>query len=390
VQQYSGSSIAAVGRLKGVAESIAATRERGTQLVVVVSAMDETTDELLALTRQVSDDPDKRELELLMSAGERISMSLLCMALHALGVEAITLGPSQAGLITDDAHIQARILEVQPRRVLDELASGRVVIVAGHQGVSRDREITTLGRNDGETVAVALAAALDADVCEVYTDAGGVYTADPALVPAARRVVELSHGEMQELALSGSKVLNAQAVEFARDRGIVIHARSLLQSGPGTLVTRTGSRELHVSGISLEADVLVVRRLLELGPLSQLTNVFATFVSWPRELRASGSEAEAIIPLEDLFGLPRLLSALQVWPGVRVVEGLCQVSLVGSAVGASEEPLRRSLEVLAALGKPDGVYATPRRLSFLLRRSDGPEAVRLLHRLFVEAHAPVA
>ena len=186
---------------------------------MVVSAMGDTTDELLALAKQVSENPARRELDMLLSAGERISMALLSMALNARGVPAVSFTGSQSGIVTNDAHTNARIVEVRPFRVQDELARGKVVIVAGYQGVSYKREVTTLGRGGSDTTAVALAAALDAEACEIYSDVDGVYTADPRVVPEARRLAEMSYEEMQELAEAGAKVLNAQAVEFAKDAG---------------------------------------------------------------------------------------------------------------------------------------------------------------------------
>jgi aspartate kinase len=241
VQKYGGSSVADVEKIQRVAARVARTREGGKRVVVVVSAMGDTTDELLALARKVSPDPHRRELDMLLTAGERISMALLGMALHARGVEAVSFTGSQSGIITDGAHTNARILEVRPVRILEELARGRVVIVAGYQGVSREREVTTLGRGGSDTTAVALAAALEAEACEICSDVDGVFTADPRLVPAARKLSALSHEEMQELSLAGAKVLNAQAVEFARDKGIAIHALSTFGPGTGS-ASRRGRR----------------------------------------------------------------------------------------------------------------------------------------------------
>src|SRR6186997_3368974 len=226
VQKYGGSSVADVSRIRKVADLVAAAKRAGKDVVVVVSAMGDTTDDLLALAKQVCESPARRELDMLLSAGERISMALLSMALNARGVPAVSFTGSQSGIVTNDAHTNARIVEVRPFRVQDELERGKVVIVAGYQGVSYKREITTLGRGGSDTTAVALAAAVDAEACEIYSDVEGVYTADPRVVPGARRLSELSYEEMQELAESGAKVLNAQAVEFAKDRGIALYARA--------------------------------------------------------------------------------------------------------------------------------------------------------------------
>src|SRR5437762_8711034 len=265
VQKYGGSSVADVQKMQKVADRVAAAKAAGRDVVVVVSAMGDTTDDLLALAKQVSESPARRELDMLLSAGERISMALLSMALNARGVPAVSFTGSQSGIVTNDAHANARIVEVRPFRVQDELDQGRVVIVAGFQGVSYRRDVTTLGRGGSDTTAVALAAALEAD-CEIYSDVEGVYTADPRVVPSARRLSELSYEEMQELAESGAKVLNAQAVEFAKDRGIAIYARAT--SGPlpgpdpsadGTVVRRfTPRMPGTVVGVASERDVLVI------------------------------------------------------------------------------------------------------------------------------------
>src|SRR5437870_3902437 len=215
VQKYGGSSVADVDKIRQVADRVARAKAAGKDVVVVVSAMGDTTDELLALAKKLTDSPARRELDMLLSAGERISMALLSMALNARGVPAVSFTGSQSGIVTNDSHTNARIVEVRPFRVQDELAQDRVVIVAGYQGVSYRREVTTLGRGGSDTTAVALAAALEAD-CEIYSDVEGVYTADPRVVPDARRLAELSYEEMQELAESGARVLNAQAVEYAK------------------------------------------------------------------------------------------------------------------------------------------------------------------------------
>src|SRR5438105_4620488 len=224
VQKYGGSSVADVDRSRQVATRIMRSRAAGYDVAVVVSAMGDTTDELLSLAKRVSANPDRRELDMLLSAGERISMALLSIAIRELGGEAISFTGSQSGIITNDRHIDARIIEVRPFRVQDELSRGRIVVVAGYQGMSYRREVTTLGRGGSDTTAVAMAAALGAEYCEICSDVDGVYSADPRVVPAARRIPALSYEETQELAEAGAKVLNAQAVEFAKEKGIAIYA----------------------------------------------------------------------------------------------------------------------------------------------------------------------
>jgi aspartate kinase len=381
VQKYGGSSVADVDRIQRVAARVADTRAQGHQVVVVVSAMGDTTDELLELARKVSADPHRRELDMLLTAGERISMALLGMALHARGVEAVSFTGSQSGIITDGAHTNARILEVRPVRILEQLAKGRVVIVAGYQGVSREKEVTTLGRGGSDTTAVALAAALDAEVCEICSDVDGVYTADPRVVPNWKRLAELSHEEMQELALSGARVLNAQAVEFARDRGIVIHARSTFAAGAGTRISQRASRELRISGVAHDPDLLVVRA--EDG--AALRTLLQEHGAWPRELWLDGPVARlAIVPLENVHGLPVLLEALRATPGVTVEEGLAQVSVVGSGIGSSHDELSRALRAVQL--SPRAVLISPLRIAMLVPRDAAADCVRRLHAEFVEGY----
>src|SRR5213078_1379743 len=248
------------------AERVMRTRRAGHDVVVVVSAMGDTTDDLLAMAKKVSPNPDRRELDMLLTTGERISMALLSIAIRELGCDAISFTGSQSGIVTNDRHIDARIIEVRPFRVQDELARGRVVVIAGYQGVSYRREVTTLGRGGSDTSAVAMAAALGAEWCEICSDVDGVYTADPRVVPGARRIGTLNYEETQEMAESGAKVLNAQAVEFAKEKGIAIYARAT--SGPlpgadpsadGTVVRRHAPRMPgSVVGVASERDVLVL------------------------------------------------------------------------------------------------------------------------------------
>src|ERR671938_321060 len=233
VQKYGGSSVADVTRLKAVAERVMRTHRKGHDFVLVVSAMGDTTDDLLKLAKDVSPNPDRRELDMLLTAGERISMALLSMAIRELGGDAISFTGSQSGIITNDRHVDARIIEVRPFRVQDELSRGKIVVIAGYQGVSYRREVTTLGRGGSDTTAVAMAAALGAEYCEICSDVDGVYSADPRVVPDARRIGTLSYEETQELAEAGARVLNAQAVEVAKEKGIAIYARATAGPLPG-------------------------------------------------------------------------------------------------------------------------------------------------------------
>jgi aspartate kinase len=243
VQKYGGSSVADADGIKRVAQRIVATRKAGHSVVVVVSAMGDTTDELHELARQVSPLPPGRELDMLLTAGERISMALLAMAIANLGLSARSFTGSQAGVITDSAHGRARIIDVTPGRISSALADGSIPIVAGFQGVSQNgKDITTLGRGGSDTTAVALAAALKADVCEIYTDVDGVFTADPRIVHTARRIPWISYEEMLEMAACGAKVLQLRCVEYARRYGMPIHVRSSFSNREGTRVSEAGQR----------------------------------------------------------------------------------------------------------------------------------------------------
>src|SRR6187551_3104134 len=267
VQKYGGSSVADADKLRQVAQRVMKTRQAGHEVVVVVSAMGDTTDDLLAMAKKVSANPDRRELDMLLSAGERISMALLSLAIRELGGDSISFTGSQSGIITNDRHVDARIIEVRPFRVQDELARGRIVVIAGYQGVSYRGEVTTLGRGGSDTTAVAMAAALGAEWCEICSDVDGVYTADPRVVPGARRIAALTYEETQELAEAGAKVLNAQAVEFAKEKGIAIYARATASALPGndpasdgTVVRRHAPRMPGtVAGVASERDLLVLQ-----------------------------------------------------------------------------------------------------------------------------------
>ena len=237
VQKYGGTSVGDADRIRAVADHVARTRRAGNSVVVVVSAMGKTTDDLIRLAHEVSGQLPPRELDMLLTSGERISMSLLCMALADLGVPAVSFTGSQAGIITDTDHTKAKILEIKPERLLKAIAEGSVPVVAGFQGMSTDRNITTLGRGGSDTTAVALAAALSADFCEIYTDVSGVFTADPRVVSKAHKIPSISFEEMLELAASGGRVLALRSVEFARNYAVPLHVRSSFTWKPGTWVT---------------------------------------------------------------------------------------------------------------------------------------------------------
>jgi len=252
VQKYGGSSVADAEGMKRVAARIVASKRDGNQVVVVVSAMGDTTDELIDLANQVTPIPNGRELDMLLTAGERISMALLAMAISSLGHEARSFTGSQAGVITDSSHGRARIIDVTPGRIQEALNEGAIAIVAGFQGISQDtKDITTLGRGGSDTTAVALAAALDADVCEIYTDVDGVFSADPRVVPSAKKLKSVTYDEMLELAASGAKVLHLRCVEYARRYDLPIHVRSSFSTNEGTWVVKD-----HPEGYQMEQAII--------------------------------------------------------------------------------------------------------------------------------------
>ena len=355
VQKYGGSSVADVEKIRKVARKVKARREEGFQLVVVVSAMGDTTDELLSLAKQVSKDPPRRELDMLLSCGERISMALLAMALFEEQVPSISFTGSQSGIITDDSHAQARIVEVRPFRIQEALGEGKVVIVAGYQGVSYKKEVTTLGRGGSDTTAVALAAALKAD-CEIYSDVDGVFSADPRKVPDARKLDVLSYEEMQELAFAGARVLNAQAVEFAKEKGIVIHARSTHEAGTGTSVYDVPKGVHRVKGVALEDDMVFLSARPEV--LSSLVGLLAEKGIKPRSLHFESLGAEGsvfvAVPLQDVHGLDAFRTELEQKLGTRarLHEQLGSVTCVGTGIGADFNCLQRVFGLAEQMGVP--------------------------------------
>jgi aspartate kinase len=390
VQKFGGSSVADVEKIRQVADRVAATKAAGKDVVVVVSAMGRSTDELLGLAHQVCANPARRELDMLLTAGERISMALLSMALNARGVPAVSLTGSQSGILTNDSHTSARIIEVRPFRVQDELATGKVVIVAGYQGISYKREVTTLGRGGSDTTAVALAAALDAEACEIYSDVEGVYTGDPRVIPEARRLAEISYEEMQELAESGAKVLNAQAVEFAKERGIAIYARAT-SKGPGETVVRklgpTGAARV-VGVASQKGLVLVERRSPSAESLASLLEDLDRHGAGGKELVVRGASesgyASIVLSLENLHDYAALREALRAGHGdaLHLREGIGAVSVVGAGINASHENLRRALKAVRV--PPLGVTTSSFRISLLLEEPQVEEAARALHAALIE------
>jgi len=401
VQKYGGSSVADAERIKRVAERIVATRKAGNDVVVVVSAMGDTTDELLALAGQVTPLPPGRELDMLLTAGERISMALLAMAISALGYEARSFTGSQAGVITTSAHGRARIIDVTPGRISGAVDEGAIAIVAGFQGVAQDtKNITTLGRGGSDTTAVALAAALKADVCEIYTDVDGVFTADPRVVPNARRLEQVTYEEMLELAASGAKVLMLRCVEYARRNHMPVHVRSSYSTLPGTLVT--GSTEdltveqAIITGVAhdrSEAKITVVGVPDEPGEAAAIFRAVAD-AEINIDMVVQNVSAAATGRTDVSFTLPRpdgptAMAALQRAQGrigferLLYDEHIGKVSLVGAGMRSHPGVTATFCEALAGAGVNIEIISTSEiRISVVCRDTALDVAVRAVHEAF--------
>jgi aspartate kinase len=388
VQKYGGSSVADLAKLSLVADWIVATKRAGNSVVVVVSAMGKTTDELLSLAHRAAASggaeqaPARRELDMLLSVGERISMALLSIAVQARGEAAVSLTGSQSGIITNDRHFDARIIEVRPHRVEDELHHGKIVIVAGYQGMSYRREITTLGRGGSDTTAVALAAALSAERCEIYSDVDGVYSADPRRVPDARHLPELDFDTMQEMAESGAQVLHARAVEWAKRQNIAILARKtqdFASRGTGLETRVHGVPHLGACAVVTDRQVALLR-----CPASCAPDLFAACAQAELPLRDSllvGSTLTVSLPLVGVPSSEATLAGLAArLPGLEVVRGVGSVSVVGVGVGAEG---RQIADFIACLGASAlALVSNPLRITALVSEDALSTAERALHARF--------
>ncbi len=333
VQKYGGSSVADSAHLLRVAQRIVQTRELGNHVVVVVSAMAKATDDLLARAREVAKAPSRRELDMLLSCGERASMALLAMAVHELGHEAVSLTGSQSGIMTNDRHSGARIIEVRPLRVEDELARDKIVIVAGFQGVSYKREITTLGRGGSDTTAVALAAALGAEYCEICSDVDGIYSADPRVVEGAELLEAIRCDEMLELAAHGAKVLHPGCVEIAQRSDVRLYARATANAGGGTRVDRVGDLERTApSGVAGIEELVCLRSENQDELLSLATSASLSVLHFT----SRGLGADLWISLADQHDWAAVRARAEE-QGISVQEGLGAVSVVGDGCGQNAE-----------------------------------------------------
>ena len=397
VQKYGGSSVADAERIKRVAERIVATRKAGHDVCVVVSAMGDTTDELLDLAQQVSPLPPGRELDMLLTAGERIAMALLAMAIQNLGMSARSFTGSQAGVITDSFHGKARIIDVTPGRIQQALEGGHVAIVAGFQGVSQDtKDITTLGRGGSDTTAVALAAALDAEVCEIYTDVDGVYSADPRLVPNAQQLPTVSYEEMLELAASGAKILHLRCVEYARRYGVRLVVRSSFSTNPGTMITGDAPMEAAIiSGVAhdlSEARITIVGVPDKPGEAAQIFRTIADgevnidMIVQNVSGAAGRTDISFTLPKADLSTAVLSLAKVQATVGFDQVlsdEHIGKVTLVGAGMRSTPGVTATFFEALAqAAVNVEAISTSEIRISVVCRDTDVPAAVRAVHDAF--------
>jgi aspartate kinase len=382
VMKFGGSSVADPEKLKQVAGRLVHAREAGNRVVGVLSAMGTTTDDLVALAYQISPRPDPRELDMLQSVGERISCALAAMAIHDLGHKALSLTGSQAGIVTDTVHTKAKIVEVRARRIHDALDHDAIVLVAGFQGVSTELEVTTLGRGGSDTTAVALAAALGADICEIYTDVAGVYTADPRLVPDARKLHAVSYDEMLEMAASGAKVLMLRSVEFARNHGVKLHVRSTFSAADGTWVTEEDERMLEkamISGVvhTTEETVYWVEGL----PAARLFEALAEASVNVDTIVQTGSEIVFSAPLGDRADATATLDRLGVRWSAR--DDLGKVSVIGAGMKSHPGIAAKTFATLASLGiEPQVVSTSPIKIACHLASDDVERAVVALHEAF--------
>ena len=400
VQKYGGTSVADPERMRNVARHIASIKAQDNQLVIVVSAMGKATDNLLDLARQVSSAPTGREMDMLLTTGERISMSLLCMALQDLGVDAMSFTGSQVGIITDTVHGRAKILEIKGDRVREALSEGKVAVVAGFQGVSTAKEITTLGRGGSDTTAVALAAALKADVCEIYTDVTGVFTADPRIVPQARKLKHLEFDEMLEMAGAGSKVLALRSVEFARNHNVPIHVRSSFTWEQGTWVTgevRKGEQNMEepiISGVvhdASDAKITVLGVPDQPGVSAALFEPLASAnvnvdMIVQNTSTAGTTDISFTLPKTDVANAQPIVEriAKQVGAtGVTQDTNIAKISLVGAGMKSSPGIAAKMFRVLADNNVNIEMISTSTiRISVVVAAPMLEKAVRSLHTAF--------
>ena len=397
VQKYGGTSVGSVARIQAVADRVVHAREDGNDVVVVVSAMGQTTDDLLAMAAEIATAPDPRELDMLLTAGERIAMSLLGIAINARGCRAASYTGSQAGIMTDHQHGQAKIVEIRPKRILEALEAGNVVVLAGFQGLSVSQfEITTLGRGGSDLTAVAMAAAIGAEVCEIYSDVAGVYTTDPRVEPKARKLDVVSYDEMLELAASGANVLQSRSVEYARRTGVRLHVRSSFDDEPGTWVQEVDEpmEGVLISGVALDTDEAKVTLDRVPDHPGVAATVFKAIADDAISIdmivqnvsHAGATDLSFTAPRADLRKVESVMERLVKEIGAdsyTIDDDIAKLSLVGAGMKSHPGVAADMFDSLAGEGiNIEMISTSPIRISCVIREGDGERAVRVVHERF--------
>jgi aspartate kinase len=402
VQKYGGTSVGTTERIQHVADRVVQAKEAGLDVIAVVSAMGDSTDDLLAMAHDITAAPEPRELDMLLTAGERIAMSLLAIAINARGCRAASYTGSQAGIITDTQHGKAKIVEIRPKRILEAIGAGNVVIIAGFQGLSSSYEITTLGRGGSDTTAVAMAAAVGAEVCEICTDVGGVYTADPRIEPRSRKIDVVSYEEMLELAAAGAKVLQSRSVEYARRHGVRIHVRSSFEEAAGTWVQEVDQERMEgamISGVALDADEAKVT-------LDRVPDRPGVAASVFKAIAAEAINIDMIVqnvshdgrtdlsftaPIAERSHLETVLERIVKEIGAErftLDDRVAKISLVGAGMKTHPGVAADMFDALAAEGiNIEMISTSPIRISCVVRKDDGDRALRAVHARFDLADA---
>jgi aspartate kinase len=400
VQKYGGTSVANTERIKNVAARVARYRERGDRLVVVVSAMSGVTDNLIKLAKEIMPLPTEREMDVLLATGEQTTIALTAMALHALGVPAVSLTGAQAGIVTDRVHTKAKIMNITPRQVHALLDSGHVVIVAGFQGQTQEGQITTLGRGGSDLTAIALAAALRADLCQIYTDVDGIYTADPRVVPAARKLDEVAYDELLELAGAGAKVMQLRSVEFAKKFGVVFEVRSSLNDNPGTIVKEeTKNMEgVVVRGVSLDKNQAKLTLIGVPDRPGVSARIFQALADAAINVdmivqNVSHGTARPATDLSFTVDKPDLLKARKVIEGLRAELGfsellanetIAKLSIVGVGMRSHSGVAAKMFATLAREGINIEMISTSEiKITVVVDSARGEQAARAVHEAFI-------
>ena len=398
MMKFGGSSVADAGRIKAAAKRIVDRRAAGDEVVAVLSARGDTTDELLEMAEEISAAPDPREMDMLLSTGERISCALCAMAIRDLGYEAISLTGSQAGIVTDTSHTRARIVNVRAERIREALDDGQIVLVAGFQGVSIERDVTTLGRGGSDTTAVAVAAALDAEVCEIYTDVAGVFSADPRIVPDARKLSTVSFEEMLEMASSGAKVLQLRSVEYARTHGVRIHCRSSFDEGDGTIVVgeEDSMENPLITAVTHSVDEARITLIgvpdspgvagAVFGALADAgVNVDMIIQNEP-ESEGSKADMSFTVASEDLRDARSVLEGILEGQGIERIawdEKMGKVSVVGAGMRSNPGVAATVFRTLGEQGiNIEMISTSPIKISCVVSADRVADAVRTLHAAF--------